>query len=140
MNKLFKSEPPLWLNLFEKTISPVSKIALYGSTWCDILRKMNQNQVWKKILTSWVSLCEKIPVRSNTEILSTILWYSPNISRAILNLPNWSKKRIIVVGDLLDSKGNIISQTNLEDKYTFLKINFLEYMRIKKNIIKVKIN
>ena len=50
MNKLFKSEPPLWLNLFEKTISPVSKIALYGSTWCDILRKKTQNQFWKEIL------------------------------------------------------------------------------------------
>ena len=56
MNKLFKIEPPLWLNLFEKTISPVSKIAFYGSTWCGILRKKTQNQFWKEILTSWVTL------------------------------------------------------------------------------------
>ena len=63
----------------------------------------------------------EIPVRSNTEILSTILWYSPNISKAIVNLPNWSKQGIIVGGDLLDSKGKIISQTNLEDKYTFFE-------------------
>ena len=131
MNKLFKSEPPLWLNLFENTISPVSKIASYGSTWCDILRKKTQNQFWKEILTSWVTLCENIPIRSNTEILSTLLWYSPKISKAILNLPNWSKQGIIVVGDLLDNRGNIISQTKLEDKYTHLKMNFLEYLRIK---------
>ena len=82
-------------------------------------------------MTSWVTLCENIPIRSNTEILSTLLWYSPKISKAILNLPNWSKQGIIVVGDLLDNRGNIISQTKLEDKYTHLKMNFLEYLQIK---------
>ena len=48
MNKLFKSEPPLWLNLFENTISPVSKIASYGSTWCDILRKKTRINFGRK--------------------------------------------------------------------------------------------
>ena len=46
-----------------------------------------------------------------------------------LNLPNWSKHRINYVGDLLHSI--FISQKDLEQKYTLLKTNFLEYLRVK---------
>ena len=35
------------------------------------------------------------------------------------------------MGDLLHSNGNFISQKELEQKYTLLKTNFLEYLRVK---------
>ena len=47
-----------------------------------------------------------------------------------LNLPNWGKHGITLVGDLIDSNGIFISQKDLE-KCTHLKTNFLEYLRVK---------
>ena len=142
MNRLFKSESQPWLQLFEKKISPISKLALYGSTWCNILINKTQNEFWKETLTSWKKLSDNTPMNNSNDILASPLWYNPKISKMELSLPNWSKHGITYVGDLLDSNG--ISQKDLEQKYTLLKTNFVEYLRVKmcvelylKNIVKI---
>ena len=131
MNRLFKSESQPWSQLFEKTISPISKLALNGSTWCDILINKTQNDFWKETLISWRKLSDNTPISNSSDILASPLWYNPKISKMELNLPNWSKHGISYVGDLLHSNGNFISQKDLEQKYTLLKTNFLEYLRVK---------
>ena len=131
MNRLFKSESQPWLQLFEKTISPISKLALYGSTWCDLLINKTQNEFWKETLTSWKKLSDNTTICNSNDILASPLWYNPKISKIELNLPSWSKHGITYVGDLLDSNGFFISQKDLEQKDTLLKTNFLEYLRVK---------
>ena len=131
MNRLFKSEPQPWLQLFEKTISPISKLALYGSTWYDIIINKTQNKFWKETLTSWKKLSDNTPISNSNDIFASPLWYNPKISKTELNLPKWSKHGISYVGDLLHSNGTLISQKDLEQKYTPLETNFLEYLRVK---------
>ena len=63
--------------------------------------------------------------------MASLLWYNPKLSKMKLNLPNWSKHGISYVGDLLHSNGILISQKDLEQKYTLLKTNFLEYLHVK---------
>ena len=86
---------------------------------------------------------DNTPINSN-DILASPLWYNPKISKMELNLPNWSKHGITYVGDLIDSNGIFINQKDLEQKYTLLKTNFLEYLQVKmcvefilKNIAKI---
>ena len=54
-----------------------------------------------------------------------------SISKMELNLPNWSKHGITYAGDLLDSNDIFISEKDFEQKYTLLKTNFPEYLRVK---------
>ena len=82
-------------------------------------------------MTSWKKLSDNTTISNSNDILASPLWYNPKISKIELNLPNWSKHGITYVGDLLDSNGFFISQKDLEQKYTLLKTNFLEYLRVK---------
>ena len=79
MNRIFKNESQPWLQLFDKTISPISKLALFGSTWCDILTNKTQNELWKETLTSWKKLSDNTPINNSNDILASPLWYNPKI-------------------------------------------------------------
>ena len=56
MNRLFKSESQTWLQIFEKTISPIAKLALYGSTWKH--RKVKRGPLFSYIFVVKICLIE----------------------------------------------------------------------------------
>ena len=48
-------------------------------------------------------------------------------------LPHWEKQGIIIVGDLVDSAGVLLSREQLGQDYHF-SVNILEYYRVKKMV------
>ena len=54
INRLLGSEISPWVKLYQKSISDVKKLIIFGSEWCGNLieKNTNTNQFWKEILLS----------------------------------------------------------------------------------------
>ena len=69
-------------------------------------------------------------INENGDILSSPLWYNPLISEHEVYFPSWNKG-IVTVGDIVDNRGAVLEQKDIQKKFNFLNVNFLEYHRIK---------
>ena len=57
-------------------------------------------------------------IRNRKEIMSSALWFNPEISNTMLFFPKWYNHGLIYVADLLADEGTILSQHDLEKKYS----------------------
>ena len=73
---------------------------------------------------------QKDSINEKGDFLTSTLWFNPEISDTELFFPNWYNHGIIYISDVLSVEGHLLSQTELEIRYS-LKINFLHYFRIK---------
>ena len=66
--------------------------------------------------------------------MSTSIWYNPLISKYPLFLPVLNKQSLNLVGDLLNSNGQIITREELINKTNLNTVNALNILRLKVGI------
>ena len=96
------------------------------------------NPFWKDILLAWSKSNENIALKTLQDFITASFWYNPKIGTEAFFLPNWYNAGIFCTADIMDSKG-ILSKISLEKKYK-IKINFLEYHRVKRKVEKFTTN
>ena len=106
---------------------------MLGSNHSLLVAKRVKNKFWSEIIQHWARLLSRIPVNTSQEILSSTIWSNPSISKVNLSLSNWYSKGIIIISDLVDSKGNFYTQQTLKLAFG-IHTNFLEYHRVTMNI------
>ena len=82
-------------------------------------------------MSSIFDFCDKIPIKTENDVLLSPLWYNCNISNEKLFFPTWFKKGVECVGDIIDSNCEILDSNCLEQKYSIKQSNFLETYRLK---------
>ena len=105
---------------------PIYKITKFGPTWCKPVSNVMTNKFWIEVLQTWPNFCDKIPLKTENDVLSSPIWYNSNISNEKLFFPTWFKKGVECVGDVIDSNCNC-----LEQKYNIKQFIFLETYRLK---------
>ena len=83
--------------------------------------------VWKDFLLALQKFHQKCSPASFEEFRLAPLWYN-NMGNLILR-NNWVEKGIMQVKDVLDSEGEIVERTHLNDMYN-IQCNFLEYEQL----------
>ena len=136
VERLFCSTKSCWKDVFEETISPIYKIAKFGTGWCKHVCSVVSNKFWIEILQTWTTFGNKLLCKSEIDVLSTPIWYNTSISNQNLFFPKWFKNGIEYVGDVVDSNMEFIDSTCLEEKYQIKSTNFLETHRLKLVITK----
>ena len=132
ITRLFRSTSSSWIDIFEQTICPISKLAKLGPTWCEQLSISISNKFWKEVLKTWTNFCDRIPIKSDLDVFSSPIWYNSDISKGTLFLPNWFKKGVECVGDVVGDDGNFLDEKSLDQVYGIKKKrNFLDTHRIK---------
>ena len=132
VERLFSSTKSCWKYVFEETISPIYKIAKFGTGWCKHISTVVSNKFWIEILQTWTTFSDKLQTcKSEIDVLSTPIWYNTSISKQNLFFPKWFKNGIEYVGDVVDSNMNFIDSNCLEQKYHIKSSNFLEIHRLK---------
>ena len=89
-----------------------------------------QNPLWEIIFKYWQLLGESYITNSNSDIVQSSLWYNSQISSEELFYPEWAKKGILFVGDILLSNGELLEHNDIENKFS-ISINIFYYHRIK---------
>ena len=74
-------------------------------------------------------------MKTNEDIMSSSIWFNPNISKHNLFFPDWCQNGIYVIADIIDEEGNVCSLDKLRQRYGF-HINFLNYITVRKSVKK----
>ena len=95
----------------------MDKVLIYGAKYVD-------KMFWKDFLLALQKFYQKCSPASFEEFRLAPLWYN-NMGNLILK-NKWVEKGIMQVKDVLDSEGNLIERTHLNDMHT-IQCNFLVY-------------
>ena len=69
-------------------------------------------------------------INSNLQIASSPLWYNENLSVKAMFFPNLYSKGIILISDVIDNEGKVLTSQKLKDHYNLDSLNFLDYLRL----------
>ena len=70
-------------------------------------------------------------INENGDILSSPLWYNRLNSEHKVYFSSWFNNGIVMMGDIVDSRGNVLEQKDMQKKFNFSNVNFLGYHHIK---------
>ena len=120
------------------SIPSTEKLLCFGAQLPMKIAGQTKNPFWKGI---WNTLAEYLN-KYNSNFLpenkeSDPLWFNQSISRYELFLPNWWKRGILFVSDVINQNGDLMSKTEIETTYNFKTI-FSEYIRVHKSVKKCK--
>lgn len=90
-----------------------------------ILERMNP--FWQNVLKMWAKIPRKTAITAN-EILMESLWYNRHIQIQNFPLfyPQWFRKNVKYLNDLVDDTGNLLSFIQFKEKFN-ITVSFIEY-------------
>ena len=75
-------------------------------------------------------LTKEKQINSNLQIASSHLWYNEAVSVKAMFFPKLYSKGIIMISDVIDSEGKVLTIQKLKDHYNLESLNFLDYLRL----------
>ena len=75
-------------------------------------------------------LTKEKQINSNLQIASSRLWYNENLSVKAMFFPKLYSKGIIMITDVIDNEGKVLTSQKLKGHYNLDLINFLDYLHI----------
>ena len=112
----------------------IQKIILFGDRYPTLLLRNTDNPFWRDVIRASMSL-HTIIRNSHTTNYNTPLWFNSNINIGFKK--EWFKKGYTKLNDIMDKNGTILTINDMTIKG--LKINFLEYERIRHDISKLNV-
>ena len=110
----------------------IHKIILFGDKYPNNLLQITYNPFWKDVILASASLHKAIR-ENNIQSYNIPLWFNSDINIGFKK--KWFEMGYTKLYDILDKEGNILSNTNMKIKG--LKLNFLEYERLRFDISKI---
>ena len=111
-------------------IQKLDNINIYGGQWLLNFQQV-LNPFWNAVFKYWSELCAKQKIKSNEDICKSSIWFNKQFSARYTFYLNWSRKDINIINDIIDNRGNVLSQDTLTERYK-ININFLHYYNIKR--------
>ena len=131
VRRLIKKNAP-WVKLFRhQIISDINKLLYVGSQLGLEINKKITNNFWIDVFKAWDTLCNEQTTHSYEELLSAPLWYNTKLSIETMYFPNWYRKGIILISDVLDVDGSFFTIEKIKKVYSLDSINPLNYIRAK---------
>ena len=119
-----------WSDLLMSEIQKLDNINIYGGQWLLNFQQV-LNPFWNAVFKYWSELCAKQKIKSNEDICNSSIWFNKQLGARYTFYLNWSRKGINVINDIIDNRGNVLSQDTLTERYK-ININFLHYYSIKR--------
>lgn len=100
----------------------------YGSAFAEVRRSQSDNKFWRDVIYSFKLFSETVLPVNWYEVLRLPIWYNKNIKvgGAAVFYPNWKDNGILLINDLLDNNGNLVSLEIFQRKFR-VHTNFLEF-------------
>ena len=133
VKKLITQPNSQWYKLLEAMYGNIDQIVTFGDKWYSKILPKIRNQFWQNILKDWNVLVKIQKPKNNSEIFRNCLWYNSYISGTMPFFPDWYKKGVYLVGDIISPDGNILTIEEIKYKFNF-NPNILNYYSIKVKI------
>ena len=112
----------------------IHKIILFGDKYPTLLLQNTNNPFWRDAILACVSLYTVTEI-THTKPYNTPLWFNSGINIGFKK--EWFKKGYTKLNDIMDINGDLL--TNNDMLLKGLKLNFLEYERLRYDITKLNI-
>ena len=86
------------------------------------------NTFWLDVFAAWKKLTKEKQINSNLQIASSPLWYNENLSVKAIFFPKLYSKGIIMISDVIDNEGKVLTSQKLKDHYNLDSLNVLDYL------------
>ena len=110
--------------------SDFNKILQFGDDWCTKLLGKVQNQFWQNVLNDWATMIRKCHTEGKSDIMRAPLWYNSHILDIPTFFPDWYKKGIHMIGDVINPNGKFLTIEEMIEKFSFYP-NIINYFTVK---------
>ena len=107
-----------------------SQFLHFGDQWCSKIFSTVHNQFWQDVLKDWQTLIKEQQPQNDCELLRNCIWYNSHVSKNMIFFPDWYKKGIYFVDDIINSDDKLINMRDLNKKYN-INVNILNYYTMK---------
>ena len=125
---IMSSSSTSWYNLLDKSLGNIDKIFTFGSEWY-FQNKNELNPFWDSVFKYWVDIEKSHQIITNEDMLNNSLWYNSKLGTEDIYFPDWAKKDINMVSDIVNTEGTLLSLSEVKEMYC-LNINFLNYLTV----------
>ena len=130
--KLLRQTDTPWNKLFQVTFEKqLEKFIKLGPEYILKVNKTISNPFWNNVLEAAYGVLEQQTFLNSEQILTTPLWYNSKLLSDQLFIPDWYRKGIFLISDILDTDGQIMSLEMLEIMYGISFKNFLHHLSVK---------
>ena len=130
MKKLITQPISQWYKLMSIMYENFSQILNFGDQWYSKRSSIVYNQFWHDVFKDWQALNKLQQAQNDCELLRSCIWYNSQISKDIIFFPDWYKKGIYLVDDIINRDGKVISCNDLNNKFN-INVNILNYYTMK---------
>ena len=114
------------------TIGKASDICNLGPAWLKLLANRTENNFWKDVFASWISVTDTINPKNLDKALMSPLWYNSSINTNTIFYKDWFNKKIIFVRDIINpGNGQILNFEQIKLKFNLKTHNYIEYYRLR---------
>ena len=111
----------------------IGQILNFGDQWYSKKSSIVHNQFWHNVFKDWQALNKLQQAQNDCELLRSCIWYNSRISKNTIFFPDWYKKGIYLVDDIINTDGKVISNRDLNNKFN-INVNILNYYTMKTKI------
>ena len=128
INRLISKSSP-WIKLFQLIILwDLRRLTDFGPDYSNALQMKTNNIFWLDVFAAWKKLTKEKQINSNLQIASSHLWYNEAVSVKAMFSPKLYSKGIIMISDVIENEGKVLTIQKLKDHYNVESLNFLDYL------------
>ncbi len=134
IRRLLSTNTQPWASLFNDTIANKHKLIEFGSLYVKDLILKTTNNFWKTTFQAYEKYLRSHTPNNLQDKLVSPIWYNHRLPNTYQ--PDWYSKGISIVGDLLHTNLEPLSQIELTTKYNLKPTNALSFIGIYSSIRK----
>ena len=135
IKKLIASHNEPWAILFQTTITKISNLINLGPLYIDQLAKNITNPFWNQTLSIWVEFCTINKPTLYQEIITSPIWYNPQLNFQPKLIKNWFTNKIFYIQDLINVN-KILNEAEVRQIYNTKQLDFLTFHRLHSSLRK----
>ena len=136
IRRLLKNPNSDYNLLASYNIKSLDRLLQLGPLYCKMIMENISNKFWLDILDNWRRIVHNLGDSPESCFISP-LWYNPKLPKETIFLPHCYRAGIQLPVDLCNSKGEILTLSELNQTYA-ISLNFLDYYRLRLGYYKLK--
>ena len=116
LHKVFSCKRPKWMALLTNACPDINLAKFFGAGY---FKRKNLNPFWRDVLDAYHVLHEKIEIMDTESLLAEPLFFNDRftINKQWMNFPEWKRKNVYYVKDLLKEGGTFLRIEEFNRKY-----------------------
>ena len=129
LKELHTNSSKKWYRVLKATVGDLQKLYLLGTKWPQPLA-LELNHFWNAVFKYSEELNNIAKIETIQNVLNNCIQFNSKFGTESIYFPDWVKKGIFFIGDILSEDGDLLELQDIRSKYS-ININFINYFTIR---------